>query len=477
MSEMIPNAPEPEKKRKEFPHILVILFIAIIVATVATYLIPAGQYSRVMDEASGKMIIDPTTFTYVSSTPVNPFEMFVSIEEGLIDAANITFLIFCAFSCLYLLERTGTIDAAIAVMVRKTRKNPQFANAILVILMIILSGWASTGTISYEEIIAFAPIFVAVSMALGYDALVGVGISVVPVGVGFASATINPFNIGVAQTIAELPMFSGLGYRLVILCVMTLFTIVYVLWYGNRVKKDPTKSLVYGIDYSDLVVDEERMATPFDTKRKLSLLTLFVGVGFMAFGLIKLGWYINQVAAIFMVVAIVVGIINRWNPSKIASILVEGLSRGVLAALIVGVARGILMVITKGNILDTIIHACVGALQGLSLYVSGIGMLIFQTFLNLLIPSGSGQAAVSMPIMTPIADLIGMNRQIAVLIFQFGDGFSNLIWPTGFMLIVCAMVKIPLNKYYRFIIPFFLIGFVLQVAFILGAIAINYGPM
>lgn len=475
MSEIISKTPEPEKKKsKSFPHILVILLIAIIVATIATYIIPAGQYERVLDEASGKMIIDPTTFTYVDSTPVNPFEMFVSIEEGLIEAANITFLIFCAFSCLYLLERTGTIDAAIAVMVRKTRKSPQFANAILVVLMVVLSAWASTGTISYEEIIAFAPIFVAVSMALGYDALVGVGISVIPVGVGFASATVNPFNIGVAQTIAELPMFSGLGYRLVILAVMTLFTITYVLWYGNRVKKDPTKSLVYGIDYSDLEVDEERMATPFNTQRKLSLLTLFIGVGFMAFGLIKLGWYINQVAAIFMIVAIIVGFINKWNPSKIATILVQGLSNGVLAALIVGVARGILVVVTKGNILDTIIHACVSMLEGLSLYISGVGMLIFQTFLNLLIPSGSGQAAVSMPIMTPIADLIGMNRQIAVLIFQFGDGFSNLIWPTGFMLIVCAMVKIPLNKYYRFIIPFFLIGFVIQVAFITGAIAMGY---
>ncbi|MFV0516864.1 MAG: YfcC family protein [Aminipila sp.] len=400
--------------------------------------------------------------------------MFVSIEEGLIEAANITFLIFCAFSCLYLLEKTGTIDAAIAIMVNKTRRNPKSANIIIVILMVILSAWASTGTISYEEIIAFAPIFVAVAIALGYDALVGIAISVVPVGVGFASATVNPFSIGVAQTIAELPMFSGLGYRILVLFVMTTVTVAYVLWYGMRVKKDPTKSYVYGIDYSDLVVDGERMETPFNMQRKLSLLSLFVGVGFMAYGLIKLGWYINQVAAIFMIVSIVVGIINKWNPSKISEVLVEGLSKGVLAALIVGVARGILVVITKGNILDTIIHACVSMLEGLSLYVSSVGMLFFQTFLNLLIPSGSGQAAVSMPIMTPIADLIGMNRQIAVLIFQFGDGFSNLIWPTGFMMIVCAMIKVPLNKYYKFILPLFFIGLIIQIAFIMGAIAMNY---
>ena len=219
------------------------------------------------------------------------------------------------------------------------------------------------------------------------------------------------------------------------------------------------------------------MNTPFTLARKLSIAALFVGVGVMAWGLISQGWYINQVAAVFLMVSVAVGIINRWSASKTASTLVEGLQGGVLSAIVVGVARGILQVVTKGNILDTIIHSCVSLLENLSLYLSGFGMLVFQTFLNLLIPSGSGQAAVSMPIMTPIADLIGMNRQIAVLIFQFGDGFSNLLWPTGFMMIVCAMVKIPLNKYYKWLLPFFGILFVLQVLFVFGAIAIGYGPM
>lgn len=470
------NLVKGAKKNKELPHILVILLSVIVIATIATYIIPAGQYQRVMDEASRRMVIDPQSFTYIDRTPVNPFQMFVSIEQGLIEAANITFLIFMAFSCLHLIEKTGAVDASIALMVRKTEKNPQLASGIIIMLMIVLSIWGSTGTLSYEEIIAFTPIFVAVSIALGYDALVGVGISVVPVGVGFASATVNPFTIGVAQAIAELPMFSGIEFRVVVLIVMTLFTILYVMRYANMVKKDPAKSYVHDIDYSDLTIDQARLEAEMTTARKLSLAVLMVGVFFMGWGLIRWGWYINQVAAIFMIVSIVVGAINRWDGNKIASTLVEGLSKGVLPAIIVGVARGILVVVTKGNILDTIIHTCVGYLEHLSLYVSSIGMLIFQTLLNFLIPSGSGQAAVSMPIMTPIADLIGMNRQIAVLIFQFGDGFSNLLWPTSFMVIVCAMVKIPLSRYYKWIIPFFLLSFVIQVAFVAAAIAINYGP-
>ena len=317
------------KQKREMPHIFVILLIIIVLATICTWIVPAGTYDRILDEASGREIIDPNSFHYVEQTPVGPFDMFVSIEEGLIEAANITFLIFCAFSSLYLLEQTGAIDAAIALMVRKTRKHPKYANVIIVLCMVILAIWGSTGTMSYEEIIAFIPIFVAVAIALGYDAMVGVAISVIPVGVGFASATVNPFTIGVAQTIAELPMFSGLGYRILILSVMIAITIAYVLWYARRIKKDPSKSLTYGIDMSDMTVDEERMNTPMTIQRKLSLLALLIAVGFMAWGLITQGWYINQCAAIFIILAIVVGIINHWNGNKIASTLVEGMGRGV----------------------------------------------------------------------------------------------------------------------------------------------------
>lgn len=462
------------KKEKVFPHILVVLFVVIFVAMVATYIVPAGQYERIMDEATGKMVIDPNSFKYIPRTPVGVFETFVSIEEGLIEAANITFLIFCAFSSLYLLDKTGALDASISRMVTVTQEKPQYRTFLLVVLMAILSIWASTGTMSYEEIIAFIPVFIALSYAFGYDALVALGISVVPVGVGFASATVNPFSIGVAQTIAELPIFSGIKYRIVILIVMTTFTIIYVLRYAAKIKSNPDLSLVKDLDYSDMTIDDERMNTPFTTARKLSILALFVAIAFMAFGLIKLGWYINEVAAIFMILSIVVGLINRWKANRIAEVLVEGLSKAVLSAIVVGVARGILVVISKGNILDTIIHGATSLLQKLSLYGSAVGMLIFQTILNFLIPSGSGQAAVSMPIMTPIADIIGLSRQTAVLAFQFGDGFSNLLWPTGFMLLACTLARVPLNRYYKFMTGWFVISFILQIIFMVIAVNIGY---
>jgi uncharacterized ion transporter superfamily protein YfcC len=361
-------------------------------------------------------------------------------------------------------------------MTRKIEKNPKYSNLMIAAVMILISAWGSTGTLSYEEILAFIPIFVTLSLALGYDPLVGIGMSFTSVGVGFASSTINPFTVGISQGIAELPLYSGIGFRIAVLVVMTSLSVGYVLIYASRVKKDPTKSYVYGIDYSDFVIDGERAQTEMTSTRVATLGVLLVGVAIMGYGLINLHWYINQVAAIFMGVTIFAGIVNKWSPNKLASTFVEGLSKGVLSALVVGFARGVLVIMEKGQIVDTVVHGFTDSLSSMGLYLSSIGMLAFQTVLNFLIPSGSGQAAVSMPIMTPIADLIGMNRQIACLIYQFGDGFSNMLWPTGFLLIGCAIAKVPLNKYYRWFLPFFGISVVVQIIFIFIAINMNYGP-
>lgn len=471
------NAISVEKAgKKEFPHLFVLLFAIIVMAMIATYIVPAGEYERVFDEETNRHIIDPTSFKYVEKSPVGIFAMLLSIIEGFNQASSITFMIFMAFSSLYIVEQTGAIDAGIVWMVNKAKDNPNSTKAMIVITMTLLSIWASTGTLSFEEIVAFVPIFTTLSIALGYDPLVGLGMSYIPVGIGFASATVNPFTIGVAQGIAELPLFSGLGLRVAVLAVMTLITIIYVFSYAEKIKKDPSKSIVADIDFNEFTMDEKRMQTKFTIERKLTLLILFIGVSIMGYGLIKLGWYINEVAAIFLGVAIAVGVINGWNPNKIAHTLVEGLSRGVLSALVVGVARGILVVIDKGKILDTIIFSAATILNKMSLYLSSIGMLFFQTLLNFLIPSGSGQAATTMPIMIPLADLIGMNRQLAVLIFQFGDGFSNLIWPTSFVLIACSIAKVPLNRYYKWFMPLFGMSFIVQIMSIIIAMKVGYGP-
>mgnify|MGYP000912396501 FL=1 len=448
----------------------------IVVAGILTYVVPAGQFERSINETTGREAINPQSFQYVDKTPVGPFELLKSVVEGLIQAANISVLIFVAYAALHLVQKTGAMDASISWMVKKTKQNPNASNVAIVITMVVFAVWASTGTLSFEEIIAFIPIFCTLSIALGYDPLVALGMSYIPVGIGFASATVNPFSIGVAQEIAELPLFSGLKLRITVLVVMITLTIIYILAYAKKIKKDPSKSLVADLDFTAFKLDENEMDTPFTKERKATLIVLFIGIAIMIVGLIKLHWYINEISAVFLGIAIFTGLVNKWRPNKVANIFVEGLSGAALPALTVGLARGILVVISKGNILDTIIYGAATVLNQMSLYASGVGMLIFQTLLNFFIPSGSGQAATAMPIMVPLADLIGMNRQVAVLAFQFGDGFSNLIWPTSFVLIACSMAKVPVNKYYKWFLPLFFISFIIQVLFIILAIKIGYGP-
>lgn len=463
-------------KRASFPHVFVILLSIMVVAMVATWFVPAGEYSRHMDPKSNRTVIVPDSFQLVQPSPVDPFRMFVAIQSGMTQAGSIVFFIFIVFSSIYVVMSTGAIDATIAWMVRKTRAKPSSANTTFAVLMAVFMLWGSTGTLSYEQMVAFVPIFASLALALGYDPVVGLAVSFVAVGIGFASATVNPFTIGVAQTISELPLFSGLAYRLLILAVMGSITIAWTLRYARIIKADPSKSVVSDIDFGELAFDESKVELRFTNTHKTVLSIFMVSVLIAGFGLIKLGWYINQLAGLFLIMGILVGLADRKSPSKIAEIFVEGMSKGVLSAMVVGVARGILVVLSEGKIVDSIIHGMATLLGQGSAFMSSVGMLLFQTAMNFLIPSGSGQAATTMPIMAPLSDLVGVNRQVAVLAFQFGDGFSNLLWPTGFILIGCILAKIPLNRYFRWFLPLFGMLFLAQVAFLWGAILIGYGP-
>lgn len=465
---------ENKKKRWEIPHILVILIVMSALAALLTWVLPAGSYNRAYNETTGHLTVVPESFHYTERTPVSFFQLFISLEESLVATADIAFMIFCVYSSCYLLEKTGTLDSLIAHVLRFFQKHSHFERFWMALIITFFSIMASTGALSYEEIMPFVPVFVLVSIALGYDSMVGIGLSIIPVGMGFASATVNPFTIGVAQALTDVPLFSGLLYRILILAVMTAITVIYVLYYAGKVKKDPASSLTRDIDYSDMRPDSSLLYTPMTAERFLILLGLIASIVFMTWGVLSDGWYLNEVAAIFLMLAIISGFLNGWNSNKIAATLVEGFGQGALSAFLIGVGRAVCIILEKGNIMDTIIYRVVSVAENFSIYLNGFLMLLFQTFLNLLIPSGSAQATASMPIITPIADMIGMSRQTAVLIFQFGDGYSNLVWPTSFMLVACATARISLYKYYKWLLPFMGVCFIAQCLFVFGAIAIGY---
>lgn len=313
------------------------------------------------------------------------------------------------------------------------------------------------------------------ALALGYDRLVGFDIVRTAAWIGFAGAFLNPFSIGVAQSIAELPLFSGLGYRIICYVIFTIIGLWFVLGYAKKVKADPTNSLIYGYEGDRTSADFElKDAGEFTTRHKLVLLVFAVNLVLMVFGAIKYGWYTTELSALFLGFAIIAGVVGGFTPNKIARTLSKGMGGVAYGALIVGFARAIVIVLEEGVILDTIIYGFSRPLLGLGASIAATGMFLVQSILNFFIGSSSGLAAATMPIMVPLADVIGVTRQTAVLAFQFGDGITNMLWPS--MIYYLAFADIPYNKWFKHVLGLNIILTIVGVVLVAIAQLISYGP-
>lgn len=464
---------EIKKKRFKVPHTYVILFAMIIIMALLTYVIPAGQYQKV-ESASGRMVVDPDSFTNVDSNPAKPFDILKAFPKGLAAAQGIVFFIFIVGGSFNILNQTGAIEAGISKIALSLRGKEVLM--IPIIVLVFSLGGATIGMA--EEAIVFVPIGIALARALGYDAVTGMAIVSLGAAAGFTSGFMNPFTVGVAQGIAEVPMFSGIGLRLVIWVCTLVLVIVYIYRYANKIKRDPKSSIVY-----ELEQEEKEMAIDLTNIRKITsrdivvLLIFLVGMGTLVFGVFKFGWYITEIASIFLAIGIFSGIAAGTSIDDIAKQFISGAKDMATGALVVGLARGILVVMEGSMIIDTIVYGLATGISTLPKTVSAVGMLIVQSFLNLIIPSGSGLAATTMPIMSPLSDVIGVTRQTAVLAYQFGDGITNSIVPTsGVLLANLSIAKIKYEEWFKFVGPLMLMWTLLGCIFMVIAVAINYGP-
>ena len=467
------NIENVKKTKLKMPHSFIIIGMIVLLCTVLTYFIPAGQFERTIDPGSGRSIVVAGSFKYVEQSPVSPFGMFMSIMEGMVDAADIIFFCFFSYGFMVMLIRVGAFDAGVGALIRKLKGKDKYILPILIWIFGLMG--ATFGM--YEEAYGFIPVVMAMAIALGYDGLTGAVVVMGSVAMGFAAAFVNPYTIAIAQTIAELPLFSGIFFRVIIfIAYMSMYTF-YTMRYANKVKKDPTKSYLYGTDYNNLsnITHEELIGKELTGRHKISLVLFLLTIVTFVAGAILYGWYLYELSAIFIIMMFVIGFVNKKSLSETSEIFID-ISKGIIfGAFIIGIARAVLIVLQHGNIIDTVCFYLAEGLSGLPSILAAEAMMVFQTLLNFFIPSGSGQATTSMPIMVPIADLLGINRQIAVLAFQFGDGFSNMFWPTQ-AAVDCAIAGIALNKWYKFFGPLFGILVTMQVIFMAIAVAINYGP-
>ena len=467
-------------KNLKVPHVYALLTGVILFCSVMTYLVPAGEYQREERTAAGltRTMVVPGTYEQLEknfsfkglflgdkvegkASPVSFLQFLSAIPRGLEKTADIIFFIFVIGGVLNIIQSTGAITAGIQSLLRR------FSNSgplLTVILMVVISIGSSTLGMG-EEFIPLVPLFLYVADELGYDRVYGLAIVILAADVGFAAATTNPFTVQIAQGIAEVPIGSGLAFRLIFYSVCMVFTIGYILRYGAKIKKDPTKSLVHGEHFELANFDKTQQA--FTGRHKMILLSFVLIFSGIVYAVQKMGWWLAEMSGGFILIGIVAGILGGLTASDTAKSFVKGTEEMIVAALVVGFAKGIQVVLEDGQIMDTLIFGAASMLEGFPKIVAAEGMLIFQSFLNFFIPSGSGQAATTMPLMAPLSDVLGLERQTAVFAFTCGDGFSNTIIPTsGVLMAMLALAKISYEKWLKFMFPLFCILMAISAVFL-----------
>ena len=461
-----------EKKKRKFrmPHTYVIIFGIVVLSMILANIVPAGEFERVVDEM-GNTVVVADSFQYLPKIGCSLFDMFVFIQQGFISGGQIIFFIIFAYAFVYMLIKNGTFDAVIGAILRRIGDRIKL---IIPVCMIAFGILGSTMGMS-EETYGLLPIFISIGVALGYDAIVGGSIVYVAVSVGFAAATINPFTIGVAQQVSGVPLFSGIEYRILCFVVYMSVTILYVWRYAKKVKNNPEKSILYGhqMELIEVGSKEELMSKEFTLVQKISSFLFVFTIGMLVYGTIVLKWYIDEIAALFIIMMLVVAVISKFSPNQIAEYFIEAAKDMMFGALIVGLSRAIPTIMENAKIIDTIVYALSQVLMNFQGYMSAIGMLFVQNIINFFIPSGGGQALVTMPILAPVSEMVGLSRQVAVLAYQFGDGFSNIFWPTS-VFMMCGIMRIPVDKWYKFITPLFGLLFICEIVLLLAAVMIGY---
>ena len=460
-------------QKANVPSPVTIIVLIILICAIATYLVPAGEFARVEDPNTGRNVVDPDSFAYVDQNPVGLMDLFMSITKGIQGASSIIGFLFIIGGAFAMVEATGAINNGLGVVVRKMRGRELLLIPVTMLIFSVVTTLAACS----EEYIAFLPLVLSVCFAMGFDSLTALGIVFGSIATGYCSACTNAFTVGIAQGIAGLPMFSGIELRIAILVVMYIITTAFVMRHAMKVKKNPESSPMYELDKnrakSEDFDDEQKL-----TKRQGLVLVVFAAaMVYLVYGVIKHGYYIDELSAIFLMMGVLAGIVGGLKPRAMADAFLQGCRNMLVPCIMVGLCKASTIILTDAAVLDTIINFLAGLLGSLPKFLTAFGMFVVQDLFNVLVPSGSGQAAITMPIMAPLADVVGVTRQTAVLAFQFGDAITNCITPASGMTISCLTIAgVPLKKWWKFVLPLVALWWIVAFGFLTYATMIGYGP-
>ena len=519
---------------KKIPHTYVIVFYVIVISAILTWIIPGGSFDRHIVKVNGidRNVVVPGSFHYTESKP-QTWQVFSALFDGFVDKAGIIVFILIIGGAFWIMNESKSIDVAIQAFLRFSKRLEHNRiisligadNLIFILVMTMFSIFGAVFGMS-EETIAFVVIFVPLAISMGYDSIVGVSLCFVAAALGFAGAILNPFTIGIAQGLSNLPLFSGIEYRMFCWVIINLAGFIFILRYAKSVKKNPSLSTVsnddrYWHERQEAGAGEISYNTPFSAWAiyvvvlmimgifswinpltsmaigddsvsipMLPFLTVLFGITgwiplrksvhffvihiliftilILITGVMGYGWYIGEIATLFFAMGLATGISMNYSANRITKLFLDGVRDIQSAALIVGLAGGIIIILNNGNIIDTLLYRLSESISGMGKMASVSMMYVVQNLINLVMPSGSAKAALTMPMMSQFSDLIGVSRQATVMAYQFGDGFTNMITPTsGVLLGVLSVARIPYDKWFRWILPLMIIliiiGFILLI--------------
>lgn len=453
------------------PHTLILLLSMMLLAYIATWSVPQGFFEQVTLE-NGRQAVLPGTYALSDEqVSLSPLDFFVAIPRALAAAQDVIFFVFVVGGVLSIARATGTIDALIGFLIDRFGHKPQM----LIFMVVFTFAMASSAIGTAGEYIPFVLILVGLCKAMRLDAMTAVGMVVTGYGIGYGVSAFSPFTVIVAQQIADLPIYSGIELRLAIFIPFVLIGFHHVWRYAKRVQQDPARSLVTGLP-CPLGSAELNEYPTLQTRHILILAGLIATIGTAVWGISQKGWYLYELGAIFIIWGIFTAVVGKLTPDEASERFIDGVKDLATTAILIGIARGIALIMEDGQILHTLVYAMSTPLSHLGAELAAVGMFIMQSLLNLFIPSGSGQAYVTMPLMAPVGDLIGVNRQIAVLAYQFGDGFSNMIIPTNAVLMgIIGMAGVPYHLWFKFCFPLIVKLSLAAAVVLVLAVVFDYG--
>ena len=461
------------KKPFRMPHMFVLITTIVIIAMILTWIIPAGTYERVTNAAGIKVVL-ADKFKYIPNTPVYPWEIPTYIIKGCLAQASLIIMTIVVGGAFHVLLKTGSVQALIAVIVKKFGGMESiFIPALMLVCALIATSQSVT------IFIAFTPIIILMVRAMGFDSIVGAAIPLLGGAIGFSTGTLNVSSTILAQSIAELPAYSGIGYRFLSLFVYWFVTSIWLVRYARSVRDNPQLSPMYDLDLADTksMENNELDNHVLDFRKVLNLLALVVALSVLVYGCINWKWGTNNISIVFLWLAIVSGLIGGFAPTDIALMFIAGGQKLLATALVIGLSRSISMVFTAGKIIDPIVHALVGVMTVMPAPIRGMAMFWANILVNVPIVSASGQAGAVMPIFAPLADMVGITRQTAVLAYHFGDGFCNYIIPWSSALMGnLAVANIPYDRWMRFMWKLFIVWVILGSVLVAVAQMMHYGP-